>query len=203
MVSGADLPPLNAAMMRTHRQAARLSAAAPRPRGAVLLGFLILLAATGWTLSQWSQRAVDERQRDNEAELLWVGGQYRQAIESYFNGTPMGVKQLPTKLEDLIEDKRFPKPRRHLRKAYTDPMTPGKPLELLMQGRQIIGVRSTSSGEPFRRSGFDAGEEKFAEAVTYGDWRFVANMRSASPAGAASAPAAAGASAPLPGAQQP
>ena len=191
--------------MHRPRLQAHPSSRAPRSRGAVLLGFLILLAATGWTLSQWSQRAVDERQRENEAELLWVGGQYRAAIESYFNGTPMGVKQLPSKLEDLIEDKRFPKPRRHLRKIYTDPMRPGQPMELLLQGQKIIGVRSIATGEPFRRTGFDAGQEKFADAITYADWRFVANMRGTTPAPAAgaSAPAAAGASSPAAGSQQP
>jgi DNA-binding CsgD family transcriptional regulator len=204
-VSGVDLSFATAVnpMIRIPRPHARHHPAASRPQGAVLLGFLILLAATGWTLSQWSQRAVDESQREYETELLWVGGQYRQAIESYFNGTPMGVKQLPGKLEDLIEDKRFPKPRRHLRKIYTDPMRPGKPLEVLMQGQKIIGVHSLATGEPFRRMGFDPGQENFSEAKTYRDWRFVANIRIAGPSTAASAPAAASAAGSSSDAQQP
>jgi type II secretory pathway pseudopilin PulG len=164
----------------------------------VLLGFLVLLAATGWTVSQWSQRASDERQRENEAELLWVGGQYRQAIESYYNGTPVGVKVLPTKLDELIEDKRFPQPRRHLRRLYTDPMNPGKRMLVLKVGRNIVGVRSASTAEPFRHAGFEPGDEKFADAVSYADWQFVASVR-----GLSAATAASGASAPVAGASAP
>ncbi|MEY8878376.1 MAG: hypothetical protein AB9M60_17845 [Leptothrix sp. (in: b-proteobacteria)] len=161
-----------------------------RQHGAVLLGFLVLLAASGWTVATWSQGAADERQRDDEQELLWIGAQYRSAIDAYYNSTPSGVKRLPLKLEELIEDKRFAKSRRHLRKVYGDPMLPGKPLKLIYQGQQISGVYSASTGVPFKRSDFGVGEEKFANAKTYADWRFVTSVRG--PATAASGASAAG-----------
>ncbi len=147
------------------------------PRGAVLLGFLVLLAASGWTVARWGQAAADERQREAEAELLWVGQQYRQAIESYYNATPGGVKKLPVRVEDLLEDKRFPTSRRHLRQAYGDPLRPGEPLQLIIRAEQLVGVRSPAQGLPFRRTGFPNGLEKFSEAGSYAEWEFVANVR--------------------------
>ena len=146
-------------------------------RGAVLLGFLVLLAASGWTVARWSQAAADERQREAEAELLWVGQQYRQAIEAYYNATPGGVKKLPLKVEDLLEDKRFPTSRRHLRQAYGDPLRPGQPLKLILRAEQLVGVRSEATGLPFRRTGFPTGLEKFSEAASYTEWEFIANVR--------------------------
>lgn len=59
-------------------------------------------------------------QRDKEAELLYVGEQFRQAIMSYYN---TGTKQYPETLENLLEDKRLPAIKRHLRKIYKDPIT--------------------------------------------------------------------------------
>ncbi|MDP4300550.1 type II secretion system protein [Leptothrix discophora] len=168
--------------------------AAPHSRrGAVLLGFLVLLAASGWTVANWGQAAADERQRDAEAELLWVGQQYRAAIESYYNATPGGVKKLPVKVEELLEDKRFPTSRRHLRQAYGDPLKPGEPIKLILRAEQIVGVRSAATGLPFRRTGFPAGLEKFAEAESYADWQFVVNIRGINNLPGAPADAASGA----------
>lgn len=164
---------------------------APR-RGAVMLGFLVLLAASGWTLVEWSQSATDARQRADEAQLLWAGQQYRQAIESYYNGTPRGVRQLPTTLDDLLEDRRFPKPARHLRRLYVDPMTPGGAWVIVRRGTQIVGVSSSSTRKPFRKVDFEPGLEKFAQAETYADWAFVASLRGAA-VGAPAAPLAASA----------
>lgn len=169
-------------------------------RGAVLLGFLVLLAASGWTVARWGQAAADERQRVAEAELLWVGQQYRLAIESYYNATPGGVKKLPVKVEDLLEDKRFPTSRRHLRQPYGDPLRPGEPLKLIIRAEQLVGVRSEANGLPFRRSGFPNGLEKFSEANSYTEWEFVANVRGVNNlpgAPGAAASGAAGASAPV------
>lgn len=59
-------------------------------------------------------------QREKEAELLYVGEQFRKAIMSYYN---TGTKQFPETLEELLEDKRTPAIKRHLRKIYTDPVT--------------------------------------------------------------------------------
>lgn len=180
--------------------ALRLDAARVSPRrGAVLLGFLVLLAGSGWTLAEWSQSAAHARQRQDEAELLWVGQQYKQALESYYNGTPRGVKVLPATLEELLEDRRFPQPVRHLRRLYRDPMSADGQWVVIRRGPQVIGVRSASERRPFRRSDFEPGLEHFDQAVTYAEWTFTAALgglpsppaAAASGAGAGAAPDAA------------
>ena len=46
--------------------------------------------------------------RDREAQLLWVGNQYRQAIASYYLKGPAGLLQFPPSLDDLLEDRGAP-----------------------------------------------------------------------------------------------
>jgi type II secretory pathway pseudopilin PulG len=142
-------------------------------RGFVLLGLLVLLALSGWSLATYTQSTAAARQRDTELDLLWVGQQYRRAIETYYLATPGPIKQLPPRLEDLLKDPRFPQPVRHIRKLYPDPLAPQEPWGLLRLNGQIVGVFSQANGEPFRRADFDPGLESFNGAPSYADWRFI------------------------------
>lgn len=128
----------------------------------------ILLAATGEVWRTTSQR-------DKEAELLFVGQQIRKAILSYRDNSPVGVREYPRTLADLLEDKRFPYPVRHLRKLYRDPMTPSGQWGYLMMGDRIIGVHSLSEATPLRQANFPPGLEMFAGSATYRQWVFAAN----------------------------
>ena len=119
--------------------------------------------------------------------LLDVGDQYRRAIESYWRSSPGTVRSLPTRLEDLVNDMRFPQPRRHLRKLYPDPVQPEVPWALVKRGNQIIGVSSQSDAAPLRRTGFPPGLEAFTGVGQYSGWRFLFIPRAA--IGAAPAPA--------------
>jgi type II secretory pathway pseudopilin PulG len=147
----------------------------------VLLGLLVLLALIGATIAQFGPAWADERRRQAEEELLFVGQQYRQALESYYNASPGRVKHLPTQLDELLRDRRFPQPVRHLRKAWADPLSPQTPWGLVRQGQQIVGVYSQAGGEPFRRSGFDPGLASFTGARSYGQWQFIFMPRNSSP----------------------
>lgn len=155
-----------------------------KDRGVVLLGVLVLLAVLAALGAEIGMRWADERQRDDEEELLFIGEQYRAAIESYWRSSPGGVRQFPTRLEDLLADNRFPTPKRHLRKLYHDPVAPELPWAEIRLGRAIVGVHSQSEAEPFRRSGFTLRQARFAEAQRYADWNFtaVAGATSAVPA---------------------
>ncbi|MBS0437234.1 MAG: type II secretion system protein [Proteobacteria bacterium] len=157
-----------------------------KQRGMVLLGVLVLLAVLAALGAQIGMRWADERARDDEEELLFVGEQYRAAIESYWRSSPGGVRQFPAQLDDLLADKRFPTPRRHLRKLYRDPVAPERPWAEIRLGNGIVGVHSQSEAEPFRRSGFTLRQARFAEAQRHADWAFSAVT---GPASAASAPA--------------
>lgn len=156
-------------MIRT----ARIRTAATQ-RGMLLLGTLVMLAVIAAAGVHVGMGFAQERQRADEEELLFVGEQYRQAIESYWRNSPGGIRSWPTRLEDLLADNRFPQPRRHLRKLFRDPLAPELDWGLVTLGTGIVGVYSRADGEPFRRSGFAPRQSRFAEARTYEDWKFTA-----------------------------
>ena len=164
-------------------------------RGMVLMAVLVALAILALMVTHTSQQMAENNRRERETELLFVGEQYRQAILSFWRDSPGGVRRWPTGLDELVEDRRFPMPRRHLRRLYADPMAPGVPWGLVTQGAAILGVYSTAAGEPFRQAGFLPNQAKFVGGASYADWRFVVELTvPVGPAGAASA----GATKPLP-----
>lgn len=146
--------------------------------GFTYIGILMVIAISGIGLAGvgivWHQQA----QQENEKELLYIGDQYRKAINSYFENSPSGIKQYPKELKNLISDERFPdKKMNHIRKLYSDPVTHGKPWGLIEQQGFIIGIYSTSKSVPLKKSGFPAPHEAFAEATSYEDWKFTASQQ--------------------------
>ncbi|MFO1318351.1 MAG: hypothetical protein U1F52_01935 [Burkholderiales bacterium] len=135
----------------------------------------------------WHQTALRER----EADLLFVGDQYRLAISSYYRHSPT-TPEFPRTLEDLLEDKRSPTVRRHLRRLYRDPMSGRAEWGLVRIGDRIAGVYSLHPGVPIRQSGFDAAYAAFSEAGTYADWKFVHTATEAAAVPSAAAPATSG-----------
>ena len=128
-----------------------------------------------------------DAQRAREAELLFIGDQYRQAIRSYYELDP-AQPHLPQSLDDLLEDNRRPGIVRHLRRAWRDPLT-GRPFALIREPdtQGITGVYSPASGQPLRKAGFSVRDEAFVETASYAGWRFV-YLPPARPAPAASPP---------------
>jgi len=125
------------------------------------------LAATG---TLWSTTA----QREKERELLFIGNEFRQAIESYYKRSP-GAAAYPKSLAELVEDKRFPMPQHHLRRIYADPIT-GKDEWALVEapgGAGIMGVHSRSEAQPLKSGNFRAADAAFEDAKKYSDWQFV------------------------------
>jgi type II secretory pathway pseudopilin PulG len=141
-------------------------------RGIVLLALLLFLALISIALMGMVEVWSFQRQREAEAELLYVGGQYRQAIEHYYYATPGAAKSLPKTIDDLLEDQRFPMPMRHLRRADVDPIT-GKPFDLVLAGEQLTGVSSSSTKATIKRSGFSRSDKGFEGLETYNQWKFL------------------------------
>ena len=141
--------------------------------GFTYLYVLLLIALIGMGLAAAGTLWRTDAQRAREAELLFVGGQYRQAIRSYYELDP-AQPRLPQSIDALLEDNRRPKAVRHLRRAYRDPLTGGD-LTLIRapDGKGIVGVMSPAPGHPFKRAGFLPEDEAFADAASYADWRFV------------------------------
>jgi type II secretory pathway pseudopilin PulG len=150
-------------------------------RGFTYMLVLFLVALIGAGLAIAGDVWATAKQREREAELLFAGGAIRQAIASYYNGSPGPAKQYPPKLDDLLKDPRFPDTRRHLRQLYPDPFS-GTADWALIKAPQggIMGVASTSEAAPFKRTGFRGSDRVFEEQAVrlkeklrYRDWEFI------------------------------
>ncbi len=143
-------------------------------QGSALILVLVMVVILGLAAGLAGQTWKSLMQRAMEAELLWRGQQYRQAIGSYYQAGTQGTRGIyPASLEELVKDPRFPHPVRHLRRLYDDPMT--KEEWALVKGAdgRITGVRSTSTLKPFRQDGFPEGLESFRDKQSYREWEFV------------------------------
>lgn len=140
--------------------------------GYTYLGLLIFMAMAGIAMAGTGTLTSVQMQREKEEQLLFVGEAFRRAIESYYLATPSQVKTLPESLNDLLEDKRFPKPERHLRQIYIDPITGKQEWELIMIGGRVLGVHSKSGLKPMKRAGFPDHLKDFSKAKSYQDWKF-------------------------------
>lgn len=144
-----------------------------RHAGFTLIGLLFLIAGMGVAMAALGTVWHTFVQRENEAELLFIGDQFGKALASYQRATPGTAKSYPANLEDLLRDPRFPNTVRHLRRLYRDPMTGGTEWGLERDtAKGIVGVYSLSDKVPRKRHGFALGQEAFAQAKTYRDWVF-------------------------------
>ena len=94
--------------------------------GFTYIGVLFAVALMGVSLALIATVTSQTQQRDKEKQLLFVGKQFMQAISSYYayeNPLTGQPKQLPKKLDDLVEDRRAATIQRHLRKIFFDPFT--------------------------------------------------------------------------------
>lgn len=88
--------------------------------GFVYLWALFSVVLAGIVMAGTGQMWQTKSQREKEAELMFIGEEFRKAIMSYHSS---GTKQYPESLEDLLKDERSPNIKRHLRKIYVDPVT--------------------------------------------------------------------------------
>jgi hypothetical protein len=111
--------------------------------------------------------------REAEEQLLYVGNQYRLALQLYVEATPPGQPRYPLTLEALLRDPRYPQPRRYLRALYADPITRRNDWALLMSPEGgVMGLHSRSEQEPIRQANFSAPFEHFNRLKKYSDWVF-------------------------------
>lgn len=110
-----------------------------------------------------------------EEELLEVGNEFRAALLSYANATPAGQSRMPSSLQDLLKDPRYPGTRRHLRKIYVDPIR-GKAEWGIVNGPGgvgIIGIYSLSDAIPIKIDNFAPPYQEFSGKNSYREWRFL------------------------------
>jgi type II secretory pathway pseudopilin PulG len=147
---------------------------AGRTRGLVLLALLIMLILIAVAALAAGEVWATALKREREAELLFIGDQYRRAIADYWKMTP-GRRAYPPSVDNLLTDDRFPNPVHHLRRAYRDPMTESGELELIKQGSAVVGVHSTSLDTTIKRAHFPKPYTQFDQAENYSQWQFVFN----------------------------
>lgn len=141
----------------------------PKQKGFTLLGALIFAGFMGAGVAAYGELASHAAQREKEAELLFRGNQYRQAIERYYRKE----QRYPKALAELLEDRRYPTPVRHLRKLYPDPLTGSGDWGIMeAPGGGIMGVFSKSEDAPIKKAGFLLANQSFADATRYRDWQF-------------------------------
>jgi type II secretory pathway pseudopilin PulG len=165
--------------------------------GFTYLTVLFLVAFMGIGLAVTGKVWRTAATREKEAELLYVGDQYRRAIERYYLH---GAMRYPVALEDLLKDPRYPDVRRYLRKLYLDPITGSGDWGVVKApDGGIMGVYSRSGDKPLKIAGFNYGDRLFEQSQAYSAWKFVytpggAQAPITAPGAAGAAPAAGAAS---------
>ena len=148
------------------------SARGPRGgKGFTYLTVLFIVAFMGVGLAVIGEVWHTAALREKEAELLFVGNQYRRAIERYYLSGP---RQYPRTLSDLLKDPRKPATERYLRQIYPDPIT-GKDEWGIVKAPDggIMGIHSPSEDKPLKSASFRTRDKEFESGTKYSDWKFV------------------------------
>ena len=135
----------------------------------ILVAIIGLVGATAIKLGAVMQRSAAER------ELLNIGAQFSDALQSYAKATPPGQPTQPPSLKELLLDPRFPAVRRHLRKIFVDPMT-GKAewgITYVAGTTGVVAVYSLSDAKPVKIGNFPARFQGFEGKQRIADWKFV------------------------------
>lgn len=144
-----------------------------RQDGFSYLVAMFLVAVLSVTAVRALENTIVSERRGMEAELLWRGAAYRDAIQRYYKNSPGSNQGYPHELQDLLFDKRLVRTSRPLRQLYRDPMTAdGQWAVVRDENGDVIGVRSRSAVKPLKRDGFPKHFAGFANAQHYSDWIF-------------------------------
>ncbi len=143
--------------------------------GFAYLAVLFLVVAISISMGIVAQNEDTLLKREKEQDWLFMGKQYQSAIASYYNHSPDGIKKLPSQVEDLLQDKRFIAPVRHLRKIYSDPLNNQQAWVLILnQENQITGVYSQSQASILSTKIIAEYSDGLAEKVSnYAEVKFV------------------------------
>lgn len=149
-----------------------------RLRGSVEAGFtylllLIAIATISAVAALSLQQGAAIAQREKEAELLYIGEEFRRALQAFASATPPGERARPRNLGQLVRDDRGLAVRRHVRRIFVDPLTGSNEWGVVRDSSgEILGVYSLASGMPIKQEGFDPPFESFQKARSYSDWVF-------------------------------
>lgn len=176
--------------------------ARPAARGFTYVSLIILVAIIGLVAAATLKTGAVLRRGDAEQQLLDIGAQFSDALQSYANATPPGQPTQPPSLQELLRDPRFPGVRRHLRKIFVDPMTGATQWGIVYLAGDVgvIGVYSLSDARPIKVSNFPPRYKAFDGKEKISEWRFTMTGNAATTAPPAVSPANVPPTVPQPGA---
>ncbi|MTW02434.1 type II secretion system protein [Pseudoduganella ginsengisoli] len=134
---------------------------------------LIVVALVGLAGTYALEIDATISQREREKELLFIGHQFRMALQRYREATPANGRPYPASLEELLDDRRSGMAHRHLRKIFVDPMTKKALWGMVWLDGRIVGIYSLSAQAPVKRDGFEQDDAAFKNASHYSDWKFL------------------------------
>lgn len=142
--------------------------------GFTYIALLIFVAIMGAFLAAAGEIWHMALQREKEQELLFVGDQFRHAINQYARHTPAGSGRYPASLDDLLKDPRYPNTQRYLRKVYNDPISGSSEWGLIKgPNGEILGIHSLSEEAPVKTRNFNLADASFEDKTKYSDWVFM------------------------------
>lgn len=149
----------------------------PRERGFIYMALIVFFGVLAVFAAYTMMSGAQLQRRNAEEQLIFVGGEFRRAIESYYNAAadlPPGASRYPARLEDLLADPRQKELARYLRQIYPDPLTGRREWGTVeAPGGGIMGVYSKSPAKAVKLFGFPP-EFKYLEGKTkISDWQFV------------------------------
>lgn len=149
-----------------------------RESGFTYIGLLVLVGIMGMVLAAAGEIWHTAQKREKERELLFVGNQFRVALNQFYRHTPGQARRYPLRLEELLEDPRYPGMHRYLRKIYLDPMTRSTEWGLIRgPNGEIYGVHSLSEDAPLKKGNFRLVDKNFEGKTKYSEWVFIQSAR--------------------------
>ncbi len=157
--------------MMTGREGCTGRKAITNERGVTYLYLMFAIVMIGIATSAAAKQWKVMMQRELEADLILKGIEIQNALTSYSTAMKAG-RVVPGEVypQSLAELTRLPKP--YLRKVYLDPMTHSEWEYLRGPAGGIMGVRSRSKAEPFRKHDFPLAVRHFDGRKSYHDWVF-------------------------------
>lgn len=145
-----------------------------RAGGFTYLGLIIMIAIMGVLLTTTGEVWHTVQQREKERELLFVGNQFRLALDRYYEHSAGQAQRYPATLEALLKDPRYPSTQRYLRRIYRDPVGGSQDWGVVRgPSGEILGVHSLSGDEPLKKDGFSLADQGFKGKTRYSDWVFM------------------------------
>jgi type II secretory pathway pseudopilin PulG len=153
-----------------------------RTAGFTYVGLLITIALMTSALAVVAPVWEVASRRNKEAELLFIGGEFRRALVAYAKFGASDADRYPKTLDDLVKDPRFAGSRRFLRKVYRDPITESSDWGLQRDGLGgIVGVFSKSEKEPLKQANFSGADKDLEGKTKYSEWLFTDKPRGVPP----------------------